>query len=85
MAIVLPAASLKVELEDVSLDQLVFEYAWTILNDRLAAGRLRGLFEATLDANPGLAELGPILPLGQVVHVPEFTIENHRKVVRLWD
>lgn len=29
-----------------------------------------GLLERTLDANPGLADVGPFLPLGTVVTVP---------------
>ena len=29
-----------------------------------------GLAEAALDANPGLAALGPVLPVGTVVKIP---------------
>lgn len=54
--------------------------------DRRAAGRLRGYIEATLDANPGLAGLGVILPRGTVVHLPEFAVEEAGTAVRrLWD
>ncbi|WP_101342301.1 tail protein X [Cereibacter azotoformans] len=29
-----------------------------------------GLIEATLDANPGLADLGPVLPVGTKIRIP---------------
>lgn len=41
-----------------------------------------------LDANPGLADLGPILPLGTVVTVPataRATSARTLPVVNLWD
>lgn len=46
-----------------------------------------GLVERVLDANPGLADLGPILPVGTAVAVPLDAPELHppkRPVVRLW-
>jgi len=83
---VIPAASVTVELEDVSLDLVCFDHAFAVLRDRRAAGRLRGYIEATLDANPGLAGLGVILPRGTVVRLPEFAVEEAGTAVRrLWD
>lgn len=43
-----------------------------------------------LDANPGLADLGPVLPLGTVVTVPatattEASATRVRPLVQLWD
>ena len=40
-----------------------------------------------LEANPGLAELGAILPLGTVVTVPEATTPAPRTLplIQLWD
>jgi phage tail protein X len=35
-----------------------------------------GLAEVTLDANPGLSSLGPILPIGTVVRLPIPQDEN---------
>jgi len=42
--------------------------------------------EAVLEANPGLADLGPVLPPGTVIQLPDLprpleTIET----VKLWD
>ena len=34
-------------------------------------GRTRGVVEATLEANAGLAENGPVLPLGLAVDLPD--------------
>ncbi len=45
-----------------------------------------GAVEAVLDANPGLADRGPVLAAGVLVHLPELP-EPLRPVrtVRLWD
>ncbi|MCW2410883.1 MULTISPECIES: tail protein X [unclassified Sphingobium] len=52
------------------------------------AGLGSGSIGAVLDANPGLADLGPILPLGTIVMVPiskapEAT--RQRPLTQLWD
>lgn len=45
-----------------------------------------GLLEATLDANPGLAGLGPVLPVGAVVNIPSpATSAQAQTVVGLFD
>lgn len=46
-----------------------------------------GGLEALLDANPGLADLGPVIPLGTVVAVPIITGQSYDRVepIRLWD
>lgn len=42
--------------------------------------------ELVLDANPGLAELGPILPIGTVVVMPIVeTKPKARELVKLWE
>ena len=83
---VIPSATATVELEDMTVDLICFDHAVAVLRDRRAAGRLRGYVEATLDANPGLAGLGVILPRGTVVRLPEFVVEEQATAVRrLWD
>jgi phage tail protein X len=47
-------------------------------------GRTAGVTEALLLANPGLADIGPVLPHGHLVDLPEITIEAERKMVQLW-
>lgn len=37
-----------------------------------------------LDANPGLADLGPVLPVGLLVDLPEQPADPVRSVMRLW-
>lgn len=49
-----------VEGDGIALDRLVFE----------AMGR-EDLVPAVLDANPGLAAIGPVLPAGTRVRIPE--------------
>lgn len=47
-----------------------------------------GLVERVLDINPGLADLGMVLPLGTVVVIPLDEPQKSAettKVVRLWD
>ncbi|ACR27345.1 MULTISPECIES: tail protein X [Burkholderia] len=49
-------------------------------------GSTAGTVEAVLDANPGLAELGAILPLGTVIDMPELnTIEQTKPLLHLFD
>lgn len=85
-AIVIPAATVTVELEDMPLDLVCYEYLFRVLRDRREAGRLRGYVEATLSANHGLADKGLILPLGTVINMPEFVIEERGvQTRRLWD
>ena len=45
-----------------------------------------GLVEAILDANPGLADLGPILPLGTVFEMPVPVVQDNQVLdpIRLW-
>ncbi len=68
-----------VEQEGISLDLLIWRRFQT---------RTPGLVERTLVLNPGLADLGLILPLGTAVVVPIPASENaseQRPAVRLWD
>ncbi|OCC05099.1 phage tail protein [Labrys sp. WJW] len=47
-----------------------------------------GLLERTLAANEGLADLGPILPVGTVFKIPieaPDVVTPRRPAVRLWD
>lgn len=49
-------------------------------------GRTAGVTEAVLEANPGLADHGPILPEGLAVQMPEAqTAAPQRQMVNLWD
>ena len=49
-------------------------------------GRTAGVTEAVLEANPGLADLGPTVPIGHVVTLPEITEQAEQKTaVNLWD
>lgn len=49
-------------------------------------GRTAGVVEAVLEANPGLADLGPILPHGQRVVLPEQAPQPQRlDLINLWD
>lgn len=50
-------------------------------------GQTAGAVEATLDANPGLADLGPVLPHGTAVDLPDLitTEPAQQTLVQLWD
>ena len=49
-------------------------------------GRTAGVVEAVLDANPGLADKGPVLPSGLLVTLPELkAAAPERQMVTLWD
>jgi phage tail protein X len=49
-------------------------------------GSTAGTVEAVLEANPGLAELGAVLPVGTVIDMPELnTIEQTKPLLQLFD
>lgn len=48
-------------------------------------GYTAGVTEQVLEANPGLAALGPILPLGTVVTLPDVAEKQSDSVINLWD
>ena len=82
----IPAATVIVEMDDVSIDQLCFAQAVSALGSRKAAGKVTGYVEATFAANPGLADSGTILPRGLVVRLPDFVLATEdNAIVRLWE
>ncbi|SDE41474.1 tail protein X [Paraburkholderia lycopersici] len=49
-------------------------------------GYTAGAVEATLETNPGLADYGPVLPIGTPVDMPDLTNEQPTTpLVNLWD
>lgn len=48
-------------------------------------GRTAGVVEAVLQANRGLAELGPILPHGTAVELPDLPPPPTATLIQLWD
>lgn len=48
-------------------------------------GATQSVVEAVLQANPGLAELGPVLPQGMQVRMPVITTPRVQPVIQLWD
>lgn len=49
-------------------------------------GRTAEVTEMVLDANPGLAELGPVLPFATVVTLPDISTRKQAPTyVGLWD
>lgn len=49
-------------------------------------GTSRKMTEAILDANPGLAAMGEILPAGVVIKIPVPVVPDRQKTARrLWD
>lgn len=86
MAIILPAATITVEHEDMTLGLVCFDYAFSVLRDRRVAGKLTGYVEAVMKANLHLTRLDFFLPRGTVVRIPEFVVETRgEQVKRLWE
>jgi phage tail protein X len=47
-------------------------------------GRTAGTTEAILDANPGLAALGPIVPMGTKIIIPVPEVKDRATTQNLW-
>lgn len=48
-------------------------------------GRTTGTVEAVLEANPGLAALGPVFAAGVVITLPDIPDPEPETGIRLWD
>lgn len=50
-------------------------------------GRTAGVVEAALNANPGIADLGAVLPHGTAIELPEpaAVAPAQRPLIQLWD
>ncbi|MDO6525446.1 tail protein X [Motilimonas sp. 1_MG-2023] len=49
-------------------------------------GRTAAVTEAVLEQNHGLAELGPMLPQGTIIELPDIAPpEQNNKMIQLWD
>lgn len=48
-------------------------------------GKTAGVTELVLDSNPGLADLGPVLPIGTAILLPDIPeLETAPALVSLW-
>lgn len=68
------AASIVIALQGETLDALCFR----------VYGNTSGV-EQVLEANPGLCEHGPLLPMGTPVRLPNIQSQPTRAVVNIWD
>lgn len=49
-------------------------------------GRTAGVLEQVLNENQGLADLGPILPMGTMITLPAQPVQaSTKRIVQLWD
>lgn len=48
-------------------------------------GQTGEVTEAVYEANPGLCELGPILPIGTPITLPDVAPAPERNLIQLWD
>ncbi|ATO33438.1 hypothetical protein DZA65_02453 [Dickeya dianthicola] len=61
--------------QDDPLDALCYRYY----------GRTQGVVETVMLSNPGLADLGPILPHGTAVTLPDMTASGSQESVNIWE
>lgn len=62
--------------EGESLDEIVWRHY---------SAEIRGAVETVIEANPGVAALGPVLPLGTKVFLPAIEAPKEAESLRLWD
>ncbi|WP_101743994.1 tail protein X [Citrobacter koseri] len=48
-------------------------------------GRTEGVVETVLQANPGLSELGVILPYGTAIELPDVASSPVTETINLWE
>ncbi|WP_273792367.1 tail protein X [Brucella anthropi] len=81
----IPGGTVTVDLEEKTLDLVCYEYLMKWIGNRIAVSKIKGYLEATYAANPGIADLGIVLPRGTVITMPEMVISSETDTVRLWD
>ncbi|KVE33910.1 tail protein X [Burkholderia sp. TSV86] len=59
---------------------LADEIAWNYYGTRASR-----VVEQLLDANPGLADRGPVLTAGITIILPDFTLPATQQSIKLWD
>ena len=48
-------------------------------------GERPGAYEYVLNANPGLSKIGPVLPAGLVITMPDLPAPKNTSTVLLWE
>lgn len=48
-------------------------------------GYTAGITEQVLNLNPGLAQLGPILPTGTLINMPAAPTQAEQPLIQLWE
>lgn len=48
-------------------------------------GRTAGVTEQVIEANPQLVDIGPVLPNGTEIELPEQTATPEKTMISLWD
>lgn len=48
-------------------------------------GRTAGVTEAVLEANPGIADHIPHLPMGLEILLPNMAAQQKQEIIQLWD
>lgn len=61
--------------QDDSLDALCYRYY----------GRTQGVVETVMQSNPGLADLGPILPHGTAVTLLDISVSSSQESINIWE
>ncbi|WP_107759603.1 tail protein X [Dickeya sp. Secpp 1600] len=61
--------------QDDTLDVLCYRYY----------GRTQDVVETVMQSNPGLADLGPILPHGTAVTLPDMNASGSQESVNIWE
>jgi phage tail protein X len=60
--------------------EILDEIVWRHYGNRVA-----GALETVLEANQGIAGLGPVLPVNTRILLPEITTPKEAETVSLWD
>lgn len=60
--------------------EILDEIVWRHYGNQVA-----GALETVLEANPGLADKGPVLPIATLVQLPVIATPKEAQSVRLWD
>ena len=76
---------IRVKDDEMALEEIAWKYRIEAFGgDMEKASKLSGFVEQVYELNPGLAALGPLIPIGTELKMPPLTASKQPVLNRLW-
>lgn len=76
---------IRVKYVEMAVEEIAWKYRIEALGGDLEkAAKLSGFVEQVYELNPGLAALGPLIPIGTEINMPPLSASREPQLNRLW-